>query len=186
MGPTRIRECYRGDNLEAARDLFRVCEMGLRFLQTTPFGKLVETDLDTLRTLVVNVLALGEIFLVERWVCPHCGYTMHGPGGCIARALGPEHRNKEQVEPIVGMLAIVKLNHPISGKPYAEEIAWWVEPEHQGMGSGRMLLERAEAWARENGCSMVKMVAPAGSDVGHFYEKQGYVVVETAYQKDLT
>lgn len=30
---------------------------------------------------------------------------------------------------------------------------WYVAPEHKGRGAGRLLMHRAEAWAREQGCA---------------------------------
>jgi aminoglycoside 6'-N-acetyltransferase I len=30
---------------------------------------------------------------------------------------------------------------------------WYVAPEHKGRGAGRVLMHRAEAWAREQGCA---------------------------------
>lgn len=30
---------------------------------------------------------------------------------------------------------------------------WYVAPEHKGRGTGRLLMHRAEAWAREQGCA---------------------------------
>lgn len=148
-----------------ARSLERVVEMSMRFLATTRFGTLVKTTPAQLETLALKVAKLGVVLVAE------------------ADELADGFETTREA---IGFVALAKLQHPISGKPYADEIAWWVEPEHRQAGVGRLLLERAEAWARENGCSMVKMVAPAGSTIGTFYENCGYVVVETAYQKELT
>lgn len=86
---------------------------------------------------------------------------------------------------LVGMLAIVALLHPLGGKLYAEEVCWWVEPEHRSGFIGPKMLRSAEDWARRKGCSVVKMVAPHGSTVGDFYGRIGYTPIETAYIKVL-
>lgn len=83
------------------------------------------------------------------------------------------------------MLAIVVLPHPITGRLYADELAWWVEPRFRRGRIGPTMLKHAEAWARQKGATVLKMVAPAGTDVGRFYEATGYRAVETAYQKRL-
>jgi len=89
------------------------------------------------------------------------------------------------VPPVVGMIALAALPHPLSGLLYADEQCWWVEPEHRKGTIGPRLLMAAEAWARQHGCQSVKMVAQAGSSVGCHYLRLGYQEVETAFVKKL-
>jgi GNAT superfamily N-acetyltransferase len=84
------------------------------------------------------------------------------------------------------MLALAAVPHPVSGQDYAEELAWWVEPAHRGSSIGPRLLAAAEAWCVQNKLGVLKMVAPAASDVGAFYVRRGYTLVESVYQKVLT
>jgi GNAT superfamily N-acetyltransferase len=165
-------------------DAFRVREMATRFLLDSQYGALFnnQTTPEAIGSLIENVLRLGAIFVAEvdsgarvPGVCVSIdGEEWHAPGGC------------ETCRPrIVGMLAIVLIPHPLSGQLLAEEIAWWVEPEHRGGSIGPKMLRSAEEWATTNGANMVKMVAPAGSTVGAFYERIGYQAVETAYVKAL-
>lgn len=153
----------------------RLIEMATRFLLESQYGELFDNAATPLSIgeLVTNTLALGAIFLAEidprgedlpRW---------HERDTCKICA----------VKLVVGMLAIVALPHPLTGVPIAEEIAWWVEPEHRNSTIGPKLLRSAEQWATTNGANVVKMVAPAGSTVGEFYERLGYRPVETAYIK---
>lgn len=86
----------------------------------------------------------------------------------------------------VGMLAIAALAHPFTGELYGDELCWWVEPEHRQGSVGPRLLVAGEEWATRKGLSVLKMVAPAGSDIGMHYERRGYSQVETVYQKTLT
>lgn len=84
-----------------------------------------------------------------------------------------------------GMIACVVAPQLIDGTIYADEVVWWVDPDARGMRAGPALLKAAEEWARGKNCSMLKMVAPVPSTVGRFYERLGYVAVETAHVKVL-
>jgi GNAT superfamily N-acetyltransferase len=84
---------------------------------------------------------------------------------------------------VVGMLALVAVPHPWTLEEYVDEIAWWVEPEYRSGTAGPRLIVAAEEWTTRKGLTSLKMVAPAGSRVGTFYERRGYVAVETAYLK---
>jgi len=68
---------------------------------------------------------------------------------------------------------------------FAEEIAWWVEPDQRRTDIGRALLAEAEAWAVGAGICVLKMIAPTGSGIGRYYESLGYQPVEMAYMKRL-
>lgn len=82
---------------------------------------------------------------------------------------------------VFGCLAIVEVPHPLTGVPFAEELAWWVSPERRGIVAGPRLLTAAIEWTRGRGLTRLKMGAPAGTRVGDFYESQGFIAVETAY-----
>jgi hypothetical protein len=154
--------------------------MSLRFLESD-FKTIVTPNADALSALILAVLAQGAVFIAEREHANECSSwchlpdpercTMHGPHVCNC---GPR---------AVGMLALVVLPHPMTGRPFADEVAWWVEPEYRKGLAGPQLLRRAERYAQDAGLSLIKMVAPAASSVGAFYERRGYVAVETAYQK---
>lgn len=150
----------------------RLIEMAARFLLETPYGRLFDERATpmSLSELIGNVLALGVIFVAE--VSVGCAFLCPG---CTARC-APSLK-------LVGMLAIVAIPHPMTGRTYADEIAWWVEPEHRHGTLGPKMLREAEDWAISQGANMLKMVAPAGSTVGRFYEHVGYRPVETAYIK---
>lgn len=152
-------------------DKFRVVEMASRFLLESQYGEMFENRAtpDKIGALVDQLLKVGVIFVAEladddpRW----------------QQGAGPHPA-------IVGMLAIVVVPNLFTGFPVAEEIAWWVEPEHRGkLTIGPKLLRSAEDWATSHGANMVKMVAPAGSTVGVFYERMGYQPAETAFIKRI-
>lgn len=147
-----------------AEDTPILLSMAGRFLRATPYGLIFHPTEDQLLDLLEIVKFRGVILVAD-----------------IGDELNPRL--------VIGMLALVALEHPMRpGELYAEELAWWVEPEHRKGRAGYKMLRRAEAWARHKGCFLVKMVAPilpTGADVGSFYKFMGYTAIETAYQKLL-
>lgn len=138
-------------------DVPRLHELVAHFLRSTPYGNLLRAPSEArLFALVEQVLTLGVVLVAE------------------------------MEDQLVGMIALVALEHPFSGEPFGDELVWWVEPTHRGHTVGPHLLDMAEAWARSKGLTMLKMVAPAGSNLGSFYERMGYRAVETAYSKPLS
>jgi GNAT superfamily N-acetyltransferase len=153
-------------------DIPRLIEMATRFLLDTRYGSLFDNQATpvTIAQLIIQVMAIGVIYVAD----------------CQMFTRMVDSDVVEQGDPyLVGMLAIVCLPHPLTGKPYADEIAWWVEPQHRGGSIGPKMLRAAEDWATTNGANMVKMVAPADTTVGKFYERMGYQAVETAYIKTI-
>jgi GNAT superfamily N-acetyltransferase len=159
---TRIRPA-------TAADVPRIVEMALRFIASSPYQRFLPANADALALLAPAVMESGVVLLavLER----------------VYRADGAELAREQHV---IGMLAIVALTHPLSGETYGDELAWYVEPEYRRGTVGPRLLAAGEAWGRAHGLGLLKMVAPAGSDVGLFYERRGYVEVETVFQKTLS
>lgn len=87
---------------------------------------------------------------------------------------------------VIGLLALAVVPHILTGKMYADEVAWWVDPEHRSSSAGPRLIHHMEGWIRRKHLHMVRMLAPADSSVGAFYQKCGYQVVETAWIKVFT
>jgi len=57
-----------------------------------------------------------------------------------------------------------------------------VDRSHRRLGIGRALMGRAEVWAKERGCSMVRLSSSATRNAAHkFYESLGYTNVKTQY-----
>lgn len=84
-----------------------------------------------------------------------------------------------ETDRVIGMLAIYVFEHPFSGERVASELVWWVEPETRG--AGVRLLTTAKKWAKEQGATVLQMIAP-NDHVGKFYRTAGYRPVETVYQ----
>lgn len=140
----------------AASDKSALVALGLRFLATVDTYKFLTPSREALERAVDLSLDYGVVIVAEL-----------------------ETR-------IVGMIGLLALPHPLTGEGYADEVAWWVDPEHRGaLRAGPLLLGLAEEWAQGEGLSMVKMVAPLPSRVGRFLERRGYWPIETAYVKRL-
>lgn len=86
---------------------------------------------------------------------------------------------------VIGMIGGLPLREPISDSTMLDELVWWVEPAHRSGTVGPKLLRCFENWARQNGLEACKMIAPVRSDVGRYYERTGYVPIETSYVKRL-
>lgn len=90
---------------------------------------------------------------------------------------------------MVGALCALSYQHPI--KPsvrVAQELFWYVEPEHRKSGVGKGMLTAAEQWAEGLGCRGMIMVTIHGIDHernGAFYERSGYRTLEHSYLKGL-
>lgn len=84
----------------------------------------------------------------------------------------------------VAMLLGVATPFLFGTKLCAVEIAWWVDPEYRKSNIGRELLEAFEYWAKKVGCELVTMIS-LDERVGKFYEKNGYVLTEHTYMKEI-
>jgi GNAT superfamily N-acetyltransferase len=86
---------------------------------------------------------------------------------------------------VVGFIALFISPSSLTLECFADEIAWWVEPVYRSGTLGPQLLSWSEDWARRKSLRVIKMVAPAGSRVGVFYKRAGYVALETSFVKVL-
>jgi GNAT superfamily N-acetyltransferase len=135
-----------------------IVEMGLKFHASSPYVWMRATEQS------ITELC-GLVFALER-------------GAVILLAV-------EDGKPF-GMLAGALSKHLVTGQIFADEIVWWVDPAYRGSRrAGPALLCSFKEWARERGCSMLKMIAPNPSLVGEFYERQGFRLIEQIYVLEL-
>ena len=86
----------------------------------------------------------------------------------------------------IGMLGAIVFVSPMTGEKTANELALWVEPGHRAFRTASALLNTFEAWAQEQGATVVQLSAPAGEQgarVGRLYGHRGYEPLETTYQR---
>ncbi len=63
---------------------------------------------------------------------------------------------------------------------------WYVDPDWRGKGIGRALVERAEAWAREQGCTeMASDTTPDYPTSPAAHAALGYLETERYFRKEL-
>lgn len=144
-------------------DFPRLTEMAGRFLASSKYGTWLPSTPAMLEALIAVVTEVGTILVAE---------INHG-----GLEVAPSQ--------MVGMLALAAVPHPMNGELFAEEIAWWVEPEHRDSVVGPRLHAAGEAWAKGRGITLIRMLSPAGSDLGVYYRRHGYTEVETAWMKRL-
>lgn len=73
---------------------------------------------------------------------------------------------------------------PLGPFRIAQEIAWWVDPEHRGASGG--MLDAYEAWAAERGCAYAGVASLAAFPrASLIYERRGYSPAETHFIKAL-
>jgi GNAT superfamily N-acetyltransferase len=81
----------------------------------------------------------------------------------------------------VGWLHAV-LSEYIETGPFVVVAGLVVDRSVRGRGIGRLLMARVEAWARERGCSVVRLWSSASRTASHrFYEGLGYTNIKTQY-----
>ena len=93
----------------------------------------------------------------------------------------------EQGQEVVGVLDVFVMR-TVESEPRAEVAALVVDEKCRSCGVGQLLLERAEAWAREHGCAEIGLRSNVIRERAHrFYERQGYRVVKTqkTFRKSL-
>jgi GNAT superfamily N-acetyltransferase len=167
----------------------RLFEMACHFMAATRYGELFSPNHPALAQLVALVLEKGIVFVDEQEHTNDCAtwYDAMVPG--VTHDIDGDRWQPAPAcncgRRIIGMLGLIVAPNILTGQHYADEIAWWVDPEHRKSRAAHRLLCAAENWARQKGLSVLKMVAPAGSEIGTFYERRGYVLVESAYQKVL-
>ena len=100
--------------------------------------------------------------------------------GCL-RTFSMRDRTK-----LVGYLIYVVARHPYDPqRVVADEINWYIHPDYRRGRNAIRFLRYAEDRLREDGVDAVTHHSTVGRDLGSFYERYGYRVMETLYVKDL-
>jgi predicted N-acetyltransferase YhbS len=80
-----------------------------------------------------------------------------------------------------GWVHVVLVEH-VDAEAFALIGGLVVDSGHRRSGVGRALMDRAEKWARERGCSMVRLSSTVTRTAAHrFYETIGYVKIKTQH-----
>lgn len=82
---------------------------------------------------------------------------------------------------VVGWISVQK-EYTITSCERAHVEGLVVEDEYRGNGIGRLLLERAETWARRNGCTTLRLLSNVIRTRAHtFYLRFGYEAIKREY-----
>ena len=90
-------------------------------------------------------------------------------------------------EPVVGWVHIHVLQSVVLERP-AVILGLIVNPDYRRCGAGRLLIQHAQQWAKEQGCETILVRSNVMRQQAHeFYEKVGYVLLKTqlVLSKDL-
>lgn len=93
----------------------------------------------------------------------------------------------EESGELVGTIGGVAYPEAYSSELIAQEFFWWINRESRGRGI--RLYKEFEDWARERGCSQIRMghlLDSMPEKVAKFYERMGFVAVEVNFCKTLT
>jgi ribosomal protein S18 acetylase RimI-like enzyme len=88
---------------------------------------------------------------------------------------------------LVGWIHVV-VSHSLLTERRAEIAGLVVDEPHRSRGIGQALMEKAEAWARQQGCGSVRLHSNVLRTRAHaFYERLGYRVtkLQKAFRKEL-
>jgi len=139
-------------------DLRRIVEMSEQFYAETKYHHFAKFDPLSVAVLAETLIDYGVLLL----------YELDGA--------------------VVGMVGLVLTPFLFnSSRIGAYEIVWWVEPEAQGLGVGRALLEAVEPACREKSAdlALIQMVHLNNSppQAARMYEHLGYQHSESSYTK---
>lgn len=139
-------------------DVKSIVAMSRKFYATTNYRHFADMSEETVGNLVRDLIDRGIMLVAE-----DNGSVM----GMAGLYVGPFLFNSE--------------------KTGAYEVVWWVSPDNQGMGAGKMLMDAIETSSRDKGCDIIQMVTLATSPphAGKIYETMGYAHSETSYTKVL-
>jgi GNAT superfamily N-acetyltransferase len=90
---------------------------------------------------------------------------------------------------VVGLIGAILSSGMFDGKVVAQEAFWFVSPEFRGHSGGIRLFKEVENWAQLVGVErlfMTYMHSSMPEKLQKFYERQGFVALETSFIKEIT
>ncbi len=76
-------------------------------------------------------------------------------------------------------LGFIDIMHHFENQPVSKLHKIYLLPETQGKGIGRLLIEKAEALARENGSEVLRLNVNRHNVAQHFYKKMGFEIAKS-------
>jgi GNAT superfamily N-acetyltransferase len=139
-------------------DIPAIVAMSARFYETTSYAVFAAFDPRAAESLARNMIDGGVMLIAE---------DDSGPVG------------------MVGLMVVPFMFNPAHRVAY--EVVWWVNPDAQGLGAGKALLQAIEPACRAKGCTAIQMVHLASSppQAAALYERLGFAHTESSYTKEL-
>lgn len=140
-------------------DVARIVEMSRLFYATTSYAEWADFHEETVENLAITLLN-DHVMLVA-----------------------------EVDGKVYGMVGLFVAPHMFNVTVKAAyEVVWWVEPEAQGAGVGKALLQAVEPACAEKGAVAIQMVHLSSSppQAAVIYERMGFGHTESSYTKRLT
>lgn len=139
-------------------DVPRIVEMSRLFYGTTSYAEWADFDEETVANLAESLIS-DHVMLVA-----------------------------DVDRKVYGMVGLFVAPHMFNvGVKAAYEVVWWVEPEAQGAGVGKALLQAIESACAERGAAAIQMVHLSTSppQAALVYERMGFGHTESSYTKRL-
>lgn len=89
---------------------------------------------------------------------------------------------------VVGALVAVASEMLFNDKLLAQELMFWLEPEHRNGKTSVKLIKEYVKWAEDTECSLVRLSTvdkSTGSKAGILFQRQGFSCAEESYVKVL-
>ena len=89
---------------------------------------------------------------------------------------------------IVGSLIAVISSVPINSLVFAQELMFWLDPEHRNGKTSMKLIDSYVEWSQKMGCNFIRLSELdniLGSKAGALFKRKGFIPVETAYVKEI-
>ena len=89
---------------------------------------------------------------------------------------------------IVGALIAMVSELPINDFKYAQEIMFWIAPEHRNGKTSIKLINEYTLWSEQVGCDFARLSELdnlLSSRAGVLFKRKGYKPIETAYIREI-
>jgi GNAT superfamily N-acetyltransferase len=89
---------------------------------------------------------------------------------------------------VVGALVAVLSDIPINDLIFAQELMFWIDPEHRKGKTAIKLVDEYVEWATKAGCNFIRLSEldnVLGGKAGLLFKRKGFEPTETAYIKEV-
>jgi len=89
---------------------------------------------------------------------------------------------------IVGALIGVVSGIPINSMVFAQELMFWLDPNHRNGKTAPKLIDSYVKWAENMGCNFIRLSELDNildGKAGILFKRKGFIPVETAYVKEV-